>query len=117
MLKHYVEFVSPGLLISNMHSELVISRDSALITLPRNKYGFRFYDKEEVIQNGEALVGKPKNYSGWFYEGEAFTLEQVEREFPSSNILINNMRSNNYSKVVKTRFGQFFPLEKDDIVL
>ena len=45
------------------------------------------------------------------------TLEEVKENVPDNRILVANMENNHYDKVVKTKFGQFIPLEKDDITV
>lgn len=118
MLKHYVEFMYPGILFSETSETPVKRRDSALVKKPNMSYGFRFFDREETKKNGEILIGRNKNYSSvYFFGGEVYTLARVKAELPNKDILISNMESNGYKRVVKTRFGQFLPLEKRDRVL
>ena len=48
------------------------------------------------------------------------TLEQVKATYGSDHnyrILISNMENNGYGAVVKTKFGQFMPLNDNDTVL
>ena len=70
-----------------------------------------------ALQWNTFLGGSNTDYGEMYYVGEIFTLEDVEKMLPGRRILISNMKSNNYKRVVKTKFGQWFPLEERDIVI
>lgn len=83
----------------------------------------KFWDKEKsyidtlnCVDLGKYLVKQSLNYSGMYLQGELYTLKDV-KEMTESGHLLDNMRMNNWDKVVKTRFGQFFPLENGDVLL
>ena len=116
MLKHYIEFLTPGIILSESSSEEVDHRDPALVKLPENSFGFRFYDREEKEVEGELLVGEPKNFTPWSIQGEVFTLASIKERFPDERILISNVERN-YGRVCKTKFGQFIPLGEKDLVI
>lgn len=116
MLKHYVEFLYPGVFVSESYEREIKSRDN-IKNIPKNCYGYRFFDREEIVINKENLVGKEKNYSGTYYFGESFTLNEVKKLNGNHKILIDNMKINNWKKVVKTRIGNFQPLYYNDKVL
>ncbi len=118
MLKHYVEILYRGMLFDETDKRKVKSRDASKVKVPKEAYGFRFFDLEEIVKGNETLVGEPKNYSGIFYFGKVMTLEDVEREMPKEDSLLWNMKNNGYKKVIKTRSGNFKPFfEKKDKVL
>lgn len=117
MLKHYVEFLYPGILFGESSIREVDNRNPYSVTIPDEAYGFRFLDKEEIAIDDEILKGKNKNVSGWYYQGRKMSIEDVKREMPNKNILIDNMISNRYGFIVFTKFGQAFPLEDNDTVL
>jgi len=118
MLKHYVEFLYPGIVVGEYSSEPTETRDPKYITAPEGAVAFRFYDVEEVTIDGETLTGKNKDYSGWFYVvGRAMTLEDVRREMPSKKVLIGNMESNGMDRVVSFPNGITYELHPEDIVL
>ena len=114
MIKHYVEILYPGIICSDTEEREVSNRDS--FTLPKEAFGYRFYDKEYTVLNGEELIGKKKNVSGWHYKGKVYTLSDVKNTFPDKDILIRNIEDNNYKQVVKTFQGQFIPMQKNDVV-
>jgi len=116
--KHFVEFLSPGSFFSESSSKEVKSRNDSQIKIGDHCFGYRFYDRNEFSHpdTGETLKGKPMNYSHWTYFGEVMTLAQVKKNVPDNRILVTNMINNGYKKVVKTKFGQYIPLEPKDKV-
>ena len=51
------------------------------------------------------------------YVGEALTAEDVERLDGDHSILLSNMRGNDWERVVRTRRGNFQPVEPGDVVI
>lgn len=118
MIKHYVEYLHPGIVTSDTSTIKIKSRNPKKIKLDDNhSFGFRFYDREEKSFGKETLKGKRKNFSNWYYEGTIYTLGSVKKHHPDEKILISNIEINNIEKVVKTKFGQSIPLKKGDIIL
>lgn len=117
MLKHYVEYIYPGIIVSETSTKEVLSRNPKSVLIPDSAYGFRFIDREEVELNGEKLKGDNKNISRWYYRGRQMTLEDVKREKPEEEILISNMERNDWKSIVWTKFNQAIPLDKGDTVL
>lgn len=120
MLKHYVEFLYPGLFVSEASVEEIAERDVKKVELPDNRFGFCFFDRTVTVIDGQTLTGDRKNVSGWYYQGEKMTLEQVKAVFGNDSnyrILISNMEGNGWNAVVRTKFDQFMPLEDNDTVL
>ena len=114
----YVEILYPGVMVSETEVKKVLSRDPSKVKVPNEAYGFRFYDRTEITTaDGELLAGKPKNYSGAFYFGKEMTTDDVKREVPNHSILLSNMKSIGWKKVVKTRLGNFQQLTLEDTVL
>lgn len=118
MLKQYIEFFYPGSFVSESSAKEVADRTPPA-ELPKGAYGYRFFARNEVTQDGETLRGRPKDYSGITYYGEAMTLEEVKALTPSGDyrILVSNMESNGWGRVVKTIRGQFMPLNAGDSVV
>ena len=120
MLKHYVEYLSPGIFISETSVSEISERDVKKVEIPDNCFGFRFFDRTVTVIDGEMLTGDRKNISNWYYKGEKMTLDQVKETFGNDSKyknLIWNMEHNNYSAVVKTQFGQFMPLADGDKII
>jgi hypothetical protein len=122
--KTYVEFSYPGALFAETEDKEIITRDvkKVLKIMPKGAFCFRFYDmtSKEVTIDGEqeTVFGKEKNKSGKYYPGATpYTIEQVKKMGKDFSILASNMECNNWPTVIKTRIGNFQPLEKGDIIL
>jgi hypothetical protein len=114
MIQTYVEFMFPGSFFSETTTRKVSSRVTPT-DIPEGAYGYRFFDRQELTEGGETLIGKNTNYSGTTYPGGVtFTVEQVENLPGDYKILASNMRNNGYDLVVRTRRGNFQPFNKDD---
>ena len=116
MLKHFVERLYPGIICSETTVCEIPERDVKAVQLAGDCFGFRFFDKTVTVVDGETLTGSRKNVSGWYYQGEKMTIDQVKATFGHDAILISNMENNGYTEVVKTRFG-FMPLNDNDTVI
>lgn len=117
MLKHYLEIFYPGLLFSESEIKEVENRDPNNVVIPDNAYGYRFFDRIELIREKDTLTGPKKNYSPMTYFGRAYTLEEVKKLFPKEEILIKNMIHNHWRVAVKTRMGNWQILRDGDVVI
>lgn len=115
MTIQYIEILYPGSFVSETEFQKCKSRDDTL-KLPKGAYGYRFCDREEIVVDGNTLVGDFKNFSNWFYRGEVYELARVEKELPDEHILLANMRVNKWARVLKCSQG-FTNLNDDDVVL
>lgn len=116
-IKQYVEFMYPGAFFSETEVREVKERDPTKLEVPQGCFGYRFFERQEVQEGGETLFGQPRNYSGTTYFGKAMTIADVKREMPDAKTLISNMENNGWDKVVKTRRGNFQPLQLEDRVI
>lgn len=120
MLKHYVEYLHPGIIVSETSVSEISERDVSKVEISDNCFGFRFFDRTVTVVDGEMLTGDRKNISGWHYCGEKMTLDQVKATFGNDSkysILISNMECNDVRAVVRTQFGQFIPLNDGDQII
>ena len=119
MLKHYVEFLYPGVLMSESSiREVKTKAYKKLQRIPKTCFGFRFFDRQELKSNGEILKGKEKNWSGTYYFGKIYTANQVKNTFPSERILVRNIERNSpTSRGIKTRWGNWQMFERGDKVI
>lgn len=116
--KSYVEKIYRGLLFSEPSTTEVAERDPMKIENDGSMQGFRFYDKEFVVDGEKSYDGETSNYSNWIYFGKRMSLEQVKKLYgnnPDYRILISNMECNNYQYVCHTQAGSFLPMEEGDI--
>ena len=117
MVKHYVEFVVPGSFFNDYITRPIKERDPNLVVMPKEAVAYRFFDRTEKKVDGEKLHGKRKNYSPFTYYGTEYTLEEITSKFPYLANLIINLKSNGYTRAVKTTNGNWQPLSKNDLVL
>lgn len=117
MNQTYIEYLYPGIITSETSVEKVKDRQIPK-KFPENAFGFRFFERTEIKNGKEVLKGPAKNHSPWHYiKGEILTVEDMKKYYPEKTIAITNMENNKIKSVVKTEFGQFIPLQKEDIVL
>jgi len=120
MIKHYVEYLFPNIFVSEHSVEEVAERKVKAVNMPNGCFGFRFFDREVTSTNGETIAGDRENVSGWYYQGEKMTLEQVRATYGMDGNyrkLIENMEINGYDTVVKNKFDQFIHFNDNDTVL
>ena len=116
--KSYVEKIYRGLLFSEPSVKEVTERDPMKIQNDGSMQGFRFYDKEFVIDGEKTYDGKTSNYSNWIYFGKRMSLAQIKELYgnnPDYRILISNMENNNYEYICHTQAGSFLPMENGDM--
>ena len=108
MLKHYVEYLYPGLLVCETSETEVKDRKPENVKDPgNNTFAFRFFDREEIkTESGEILKGKKKNWSGTYYFGGiVYTAEEAKLAFPKEHILLSNIKCSNMKRIIKTKLG------------
>jgi hypothetical protein len=116
--KHFVTFHSPGLLFADSSEKPISSWSVSEARAMAGEYchGFRFTTRgrEECELDSRVIKSSAMYYLG----GEVLTVEQIERRHDDRDrILISNMRNNGYARVVRTKFGNTFPLEEGDVVI
>ena len=116
MLKHFVEIAHVGSLVPE--SKEIPERNPELLKLPEGTYSFWFYDQEQVVlDNGEVLKGKKKNYSPRFFFGKAYTLLEIMQQFPNQTVLIEYMKLHRCERAIKTVAEHWSILEGCDMVI
>lgn len=113
----YIEFIFPGSFFPEASAQPV-SRRELPETIPGQAAGYRFFARTEANVDGETLIGKPKDHSGWTYFGKEFSAAQVEAlEGDRYRILKSNIRINGYTRMVQTIYGNWYQLEDGDRVV
>jgi len=117
MLVHYVEFLYPGIMVTETSQRRIRNRNTK-IRASKDCFGYSFFDREEIVnKDGEVLKGESKNHSGTYYFGKVMTLEDVKNQMPAAKTLISNMVGEGYEEVVKTRIGNFQYFKPGDMVV
>lgn len=127
MEKHFVEFYSAGTFVAEETVKEIDSWDvNKAIEMSRNiterygakPYGFRFITRGRTDTD---LDSKVIAQSGtYFINGDVKTLEEIKAEGdPNNRILISNMESNGWNKVVTTHnpYKWTQPFEANDTVV
>lgn len=130
MKAHFVQFYSPGTFISESSIKPIDSWDikKAIIMAKNIKerhnatpYAFRFFTKERTETE---LDSRETKTSGRYYlNGKISTLEEViARNDPKEEILIWNMKANQYDKIVEKHpdapgWKWTFPFEVTDVLI
>ncbi|MFP4189540.1 MAG: hypothetical protein ACLFSL_00710 [Candidatus Woesearchaeota archaeon] len=91
MQRTYVEILYPGTFFSETEVKPVENRNPTEFHAPEGCFGYRFFDREEVVYGEKILRGEPKNYSGTYYFGKVMTIDEVRLHVPNSSTLISNM--------------------------
>lgn len=114
--KTYVEFFFRGVLFDETSVREVQSRDVEKLEVPKNAFGFQFFDVLTTTQEGVELTSDRLNESPMhYYGGRIMTLEEVRAEMPDATTLISNMEGNGYDRVIRCTQGNFKPFEDGDI--
>lgn len=126
MKKHFVNFCSPGTFLTETSTLEISDWDinkavemSYGITERYNStpYGFYFSTKERTDDELDSKVVETSNM--YYLGGDVFTLEDIKaKNDPNDEILIWNMETNNYEKVIiNTNSWKFTTFLKDDDVV
>lgn len=116
--KSYVEKIYRGILFSESSTKEVKERNPMQVENDGKMQGFRFYDKEFVVDGKKSYDGEISNYSSWIYFGKRLSLDEVKAQYgnnPDYRILISNMENNNYQYVCHTQVGSFLPMDEKDM--
>lgn len=110
-MKHFIEIMYPSIFHATYSEEEIEERNPKSVKLPDGAEGFRFFDKNEEEEK--------VNYTGWYYVGRKYTVEEVESMFSEEERghLARNMRRNGWTYIVKTCENSCYPFREDDKIL
>lgn len=116
MLKHYVNFDTPGFFFPETETRQVRTRIPAkLRNIPKYTYAIDYFDREEIVQNGERLLGSAKNKSRRILFGRRYNLKELEEPgYSKEDALYRNAQSH---PVVKCITGNWQPICDKEILL
>jgi len=115
MIKHYVDFDTPGFILPER--EVETRRPSEVKDIPKNTYSMTFFDREEVDANGETLRGKKKNVSPRILFGTKYDLKGLEKlGYSEKDRLYRNIKWS-YKFAVKCITGHWQGVNKKEIIL
>lgn len=121
-LKSYVEFRS-----DTDHTKRVIhdTRSAAKrrirgLQIPNDAVGFSFFDQLEVqIRIGARVVclATRLNESRNYLYGRVYSVARINKEFPGERLLLQQMAMNGSRRAVRSLFGRWQVLDRDDQVV
>lgn len=116
----HIEFYYPGALVAE--AQAIEHRDPRKVDVPRCAFAFRFFDvavQTATLEDGTTFHHrKTVNKSPMYYPGGvALTADEVNALAGDHEILLSNMRSNGWDKVILTRRGTFHPFNVESTVL
>lgn len=126
MKQNFVRFFSPGTFVAESTTKEIASWNvpKALEMMAdieerygARPYGFQFFTKKRGWRDFEP---KEVDRSGMYYVNcKVQTVEDIEAEGPASAVLLQNMKSNGWDKVVSSTKGWSWtqPLREGDILL
>lgn len=117
-----IEFFFPGSFFSESSVEPISHRDPHKVIFPNGAFAFRFFDVETqvaTLEDGTTFNHPRKiNESPTYYPGgQALTAADVRALPGDHEILLANMEANKWSKVIRTRLGNYQPFEAKTSVL
>ena len=120
IVKSYIEkmYRYDGTLYSTVTTEEVKEKDPMRVI--RNDYmeGFRFFDRNCILEGDNCFEGESFNYSNWIYFGKRMKLVDVISRFgktPNYQVMINDMKHNKYYFICHTSVNTFVPLYEGDM--
>lgn len=108
-------FHVPGVVVDNLTSTTIASRriPLALKLTPNYVFAFQFCTIITGITDDNYSIEPVTKYSELYYiDAKVYTLKQVKNKFPKELTLIDNMKYNNWSKVIHTRCNTWKPWTK-----
>ncbi|QQG38821.1 MAG: hypothetical protein HYS32_04465 [Candidatus Woesearchaeota archaeon] len=123
MTKQYVEYFLPPVELGQEDRRVVIkttTRDPRTLVeqAPEGCFGFRLFERQSMIaQDGEELLGEPRNHTGiQYFGGVLMSLKEASRRFLVGSA-VNNFRREGVKKVVFTGDRSLKPFRLEDVVL
>lgn len=121
----YVSYLYPGLIVSNESNMEVPDRNperEARREAADSAFGFSYFDiVSAVVEIGETLIqttSNRRNISCTYYiDGEVLDIDQVAALPGDHQIMLDNMRCNDWDRVVRCRSGNFQPFDESDALV
>jgi len=119
----YAEVLVTSFLAPESFLYKVPSRDINIIEWPQSGFAYRFFEHPEANEDKVKQlivrdIHERRNCSNWTYFGTEYTLEDVEKmdAEPHREEIIEDMKYHNNTRVVKTIFNGWYPLNDGDVV-
>lgn len=111
---YFVDFLFPGLLFGDTSTKRIA--DPTAVEIPEHCAGYTVYERAVAMQDGEELLGKPKNHRPSVYFGTEMNADDVKRKFGEKSIAAQNAVGNGWTRFVELANGQLWNIPTDAIV-
>ena len=119
IIKHYIEKCYYGEPNNEIVIEEVEEKDPFKVKNDRSMLGFRFYDRECIIDHNKIYYADKENYSNYIYFGERLSRDEFEEVYGLSGAyvdMIYDMKNNGIEDVCFTQDGSsFVPMQSGDM--
>jgi len=106
-MKTFVEFYFPGISCAGHNEKEVDSRNVAEIgTIPNNAISCRFFSKDENENKHD--------FSPYYFFGKEYNIQEFKEKYPQLAAESDLVSAN---RIVRTTYGNFYPLKDEDIVV
>lgn len=113
---HFIEWFYYGAFVPES-SALEVKARVAPKKILAKAFAYRFYDQTVAkTEAGEELRGDPKNFSIMTYFGTEYTAAEYMRLPECNEVSRDNIKTNGYKRLVKTKHGRVLPLYPKDKV-
>ncbi|ULQ47438.1 hypothetical protein JN531_003940 [Flagellatimonas centrodinii] len=107
--ERFATFYSPGLLFAETSTVAVNSLDPLAVKWPNTAYAFTLHEREDVVDGDSRFTGTARQIGPTYYhpDSKVETLAEVRASRPNANVLISNMESNRWDKIIWSRWGNW----------
>ena len=106
----YVRFFAPGSFCANDWTVPVESADPRAVAWPENAYAFTLHERTDVMDGPETFKGEARQIGPMYYHPDSKVLTEAEiaaKADHRDSILLSNMRSNKWPKVIYSRWANW----------
>lgn len=114
--KYYIRWFSPGAFVADTH-DFELENKEDIPERPNGCYAYQTFERVEKMVDGELLLGGKKKFSPVTYYGQEFTKNEAKQYPEATHILLMNMETNGWTRMVRTIYGQWLPLREGDGVI
>ena len=116
--KYWIKFYSPGTIMTNpvcisvsseWNIECAENQKPEDVKFPENAYAFTMHVKNDIVSDETTYKGDVEQIGPIYYHPDSTveTLEQVEKNQKATDILKNNMKYNDWDKIIWSRWGNW----------
>lgn len=118
--KTYIKFLYRGFSTNANPPSEVRTRDISRVRVPRNTFGFQFFDILSVVVDADGekvqLTSERINLSPiHYFGGKWYTIEEIKRQFPNELVTIDNIKFNDYLGAIRYPDNKWVIFKTDDI--